>query len=69
MMAYAMRYGTNNNVLLYPEIAGVTPGRFRVPDSDVVLRVETIPMDYSLRKNKKRLVDDLASVLRDPAAT
>jgi 5-methylcytosine-specific restriction enzyme subunit McrC len=69
MMVYAFRYRCQNIILLYPAMASVRRGRFRVPDSDVILRVETLSMDYPLRKNKTRLLADITRILWGDSAT
>ena len=63
MAAYAVRYGTTNNILLYPHTSGVTPTRYGIPGTEVELRVETLRLDYPLGRHRDFLVADLATAL------
>lgn len=65
LYAYATRYKCPDNVLLFPEVRGVTGKKYAVPDDDLSpkLRVEFINMNLNLMKERRKFADKLKEIL------
>lgn len=65
LYAYSQRYQCENNILLFPLVADVTPKSYRPDGFDTPnrLRVEFVDLNYNLRINRNRLIDNLQKVL------
>ena len=70
LYAYAHRYGTKDNVLLFPEVEGVTVKQYRIIENAIVsdgskkrVRVEFINLNFDLKKDRARLSRILGEML------
>jgi 5-methylcytosine-specific restriction enzyme subunit McrC len=66
LFAYAHRYGSEDNVLLYPKIVNLEGRRFWVPDTEPEkrLRIEFVDVSQDMLKNQEQLFIDLFNVLQ-----
>ncbi len=73
LYAYAHRYQSADNVLLFPRVDGVSPKRYRLAeDESKVIRVEFISLNHDLQKDLRRFKAELQSIIspqRVPIAT
>jgi hypothetical protein len=66
LYAYASRYGSRNNVLLFPRVPGVTAKRYFVDnDPGTLLRVAFLDLSFDLRRNRQKLLAEFIRIL-DP---
>lgn len=67
LYAYSQRYRCRDNVLLFPNVDGVTPKKYTLDgvDNDVQIRVEYLDLNYDLQANRDRLIFDLRAILGD----
>jgi 5-methylcytosine-specific restriction endonuclease McrBC regulatory subunit McrC len=65
LFAYAHRYDSEDNVLLYPKIGNLEGKHFWVPDTEPEkrLRIEFVDVSQDMLKNQEQLIVDLANVL------
>jgi len=65
LYAYSRQYGCANNVLLFPEVPGVTRKQYRVDGSEpeAVIRIETIDIGRDLQKEGKAFRDELTHIV------
>lgn len=65
LYAYAHRYNSPDNVLLYPKVEGVTAKAYRLDgEDDKQIRIEFIDLNRDLRREKKAFRTDLQGVLK-----
>jgi McrBC 5-methylcytosine restriction system component len=71
MFAYATRFQSMDNVLLYPAVEGVERRDFHFSDGKVIrkIRVEMVDMNRDLAAEWKSFVDDLRKILRTDVGT
>jgi len=67
LYAYSQRYRCCDNVLLFPNVNGVTPNKYTLDDedNDAQIRVESLDLNYDLQANRGRLISDLRVILGD----
>jgi 5-methylcytosine-specific restriction enzyme subunit McrC len=66
LYAYANRYDSPDNVLLYPKVEGVTPNAYtHYDDKDKKIRIETVDLNYDLFRNRDKLSSDLHRMMYD----
>jgi hypothetical protein len=55
IFAYATKFESEDNVLLYPAVAGVTPKEYDASDPGTIrkIRVETINLNYDLARTTR----------------
>lgn len=64
LYAYAHRYKSADNVLLFPKVNAVSPKRYHVEgDETKQLRLEFVDLNYDLRKNQHVLRNELQQIL------
>ncbi len=65
LYAYANRYESRNNVLLYPRVSGVTAKRYRLDGGEPnrELRIEFVDLGVDLRKTPELLIEELRRVI------
>jgi 5-methylcytosine-specific restriction enzyme subunit McrC len=65
LFAYAHRYLSADNVLLFPRVPGVTPKQYRLQDDELqrTIRVEFIDLNRDLAKATNDLVRELRGML------
>jgi 5-methylcytosine-specific restriction endonuclease McrBC regulatory subunit McrC len=64
LYAYAHRYDSPDNVLLYPRVRGVTAKTYSlVGEEGKRIRIEFIDLNRDLRRQKKAFGDDLRRVI------
>jgi 5-methylcytosine-specific restriction enzyme subunit McrC len=65
LYAYAMRYDCDNNILLYPQIAGVKSRDYQVDGemSHKCLKVRFVDLSYDLRSNFPKLIDNIKDLI------
>jgi 5-methylcytosine-specific restriction enzyme subunit McrC len=65
LYAYAHRYGSPDNVLLYPHVEGVSPKAYQIERGycDHRIRVEFIKLNRDLRKDGSKFREDLKKVI------
>lgn len=69
MYAYAHRYGSADNVLLYPRVDGATAKKYHLAGEDgKVIRVEFINLNRDLRKDQAAFGEELRAILACPQA-
>lgn len=68
LYAYSHRFQCKQNVLLFPDIPGVTSRTYCLEgdSSQTALKVATIKLNYDLRKEMARLVENLKQVMAFP---
>jgi 5-methylcytosine-specific restriction enzyme subunit McrC len=66
VFAYATKFESKDNVLLYPAVEGVTPKEYDASDRGHArkIRVETVNLNYDLARNRSVLVQQLQSILQ-----
>jgi 5-methylcytosine-specific restriction enzyme subunit McrC len=66
IFAYATKFESEDSVLLYPAVAGVTPKEYDAsdPGKSRKIRVETIDLNYDLARNNLLTIQQLQSILR-----
>lgn len=66
LYAYANRYGTANNVLLFPWVKGVTPKTYHLADDEQnrTLRIEFVDLTADLAHDTKSLRSDLRRAIQ-----
>lgn len=66
LYAYAQRYDSNDNVLLFPQVNDVTPKEYYLADEPgKKLRVDFVDLNFDLVRNKKRLQADINRILNN----
>jgi 5-methylcytosine-specific restriction enzyme subunit McrC len=65
LYAYATRYQCAQNILLFPRLHGVTPKRYKLFEDNhsLELRVDFLDLNYDLRLQKERLLNDFNRIL------
>ena len=69
LYAYAHRYDSPDNVLLYPKVRGVTAKAYSlVGEEGKRIRIEFVDLNRDLRRKKKVFGDDLRRVIHGPGS-
>ncbi len=64
LYAYANRYNSPDNILLYPKIDGVTPKRYSLDGKfNKNIRIEFINLNFNLSKNRAAFLNELKSII------
>jgi 5-methylcytosine-specific restriction enzyme subunit McrC len=63
MFAYASRYNSLDNILLYPKIEGAGSKVYFIPRSDSKIRLEFINLNRDLYREKEAFIKDLQCVI------
>ncbi|HWL08261.1 MAG TPA: McrC family protein [Planctomicrobium sp.] len=65
LYAYSHRYRCDNNILLFPKVSGVTCKSYKLDGSALErrLKVEFLDLNFNLRIQRKRLLDEIAELL------
>jgi 5-methylcytosine-specific restriction enzyme subunit McrC len=68
LYAYAHRFQCRKNVLLFPEVPGAVSQVYELEgnDSGAMLKVAFVNLNYDLRKNSDRLIENLKTALAFP---
>jgi 5-methylcytosine-specific restriction enzyme subunit McrC len=66
LFAYATRFESKDNVLLYPAVQGVSPKEYYASDRGKIrkIRIETIKLNFDLAQNRSIIVQQLHTILR-----
>jgi 5-methylcytosine-specific restriction enzyme subunit McrC len=66
VFAYAARFDSKDNILLYPAVEGVTPKEYEISDRTKVrrIRIETVNLNHDLARNRAVIVQQLQEILR-----
>jgi 5-methylcytosine-specific restriction enzyme subunit McrC len=66
VFAYATRFDSKDNILLYPAVEGVTPKEYEISDRAKVrrIRIETVNLNHDLARNRAVIVQQLKDILR-----
>jgi 5-methylcytosine-specific restriction enzyme subunit McrC len=69
LYAYSQRYECPNNILLFPQVSGVSPKRYQPDGNDETakfMRVEFVNLDFDLRSDLDRFKSQIRNILDAP---
>jgi 5-methylcytosine-specific restriction enzyme subunit McrC len=66
IFAYATKFESRDNILLYPAVEGLTPKEYDASDCGSIrkIRIEAVNLNYDLARNRSVIVQQLQSILR-----